>query len=414
MSTPASSDGLRRAFRPLDSRVIGGVAAGLAEHFSVPVIWIRIGFVVATFINGIGIIAYLLCWRFLPLQTPESSPGAESAMRQGLSPERSGAPAREIAQSVALIAVGGGVLLLIGLAGDWLSGWMLPVLVVVSGVALLWRLVDDSTWNSWIRQTRGPGSLVRLLVGVCLIGVGLLYLLTVNQGWRGTLDFAAAFAVALVGLSLVMGPWIVGLMTDLGRERRERIRSQERADVAAHLHDSVLQTLALLQRNSTDPAMVATLARRQERELRDWLYGQEPEAETFGSGLRQLANEIEADHQVPVEVVVVGDAPVTDGVRALIAATGEAVTNAAKHSTADRIDVYAERTAGPTDLLEVFIRDRGIGFDPAAIEPHRQGVRKSIIERMERHGGTAKIRSAPAAGTEVTLTMPAPTHENGA
>ena len=134
----------------------------------------------------------------------------------------------------------------------------------------------------------------------------------------------------------------------------------------------------------------------------------------LSSGLRRLASEIEANHQVPVEVVVVGDAQVSENITALVAATGEAITNAAKHSGADRVDVYAERTNGPAGAIEIFVRDRGVGFDSAAVELHRLGIRKSIVERMERHGGTAKIRSGPGEGTEVSLTMPAPTQENQA
>ncbi len=406
MSSPVAADGFRRSYRPINNRVVGGVSAGLAEHFAVPVIWVRVAFVAATFFNGVGLIAYLLLWRFLPLQPPEASPGLASADSHGMRPQKSGPSTREFVQALAISAVGLGVLALLGLAGGWFSGWMLPLLIVVAGVALLWRLVDDTAWNSWLRQTRGPAYLVRLMIGVGLIGLGMLYLVTVNQGWKSAIDFAAALAIALLGLSLVLGPWIVGLTTDLGRERRERIRSQERADVAAHLHDSVLQTLALLQKNSTDPAMVATLARRQERELRDWLYGRERAADSFAAALRELATEIETDHRVPVEVVTVGDTQLTDGVQAILAATGEAVVNSAKHSGADHVDVYGELVAGPTETLEVFIRDRGVGFDVEEISPDRLGIRKSILERTKRHGGTAEIRSSPTAGTEVRLTLP--------
>src|SRR5690606_34959819 len=198
--------------------------------------------------------------------------------------------------------------------------------------------------------------------GVTLIGLGAVYVLTVNRGWSAALDFGAALAIAVVGVGLILGPWILGLWTDLGEERRERIRSQERADVAAHLHDSVLQTLALLQKNADDPATVATLARRQERELRDWLYGRQDDTATFAAALRDLAAEVETNHRVPVEVVTVGDVAVDDSLRALLAATVEAVVNAAKHSGADRVDVYAERVGGETERIEVFVRDRGAGF----------------------------------------------------
>lgn len=402
-ATTPDTEVFRRAYRPVNDRVVGGVAAGLSEHLAIPVIWVRVGFVTATFLNGIGVLAYLLLWRFLPLQTPETSPGLASAERRGLRSGRPGPSTREVVQSVAVVAIGVGLLSLLGRGAGWFEGWMVPLLLVLAGVALLWRLLDDATWNAWLRQTRGPGSLARLAVGLTLIGLGVLYVLTVNRGWTAAVDFAAALGIALLGLSLILGPWIAGLWTDLARERRERIRSQERADVAAHLHDSVLQTLALLQKNATDPATVATLARRQERELRDWLYGRQDDVATVATGLRDIAADVEADHRVPVEVVTVGDAPTDDGTRALLAAVREAVVNAAKHSGATRVDVYAERDG---DRIEVFVRDRGTGFDLEDVPADRLGVRGSIIGRVERHGGTARIRSSAGDGTEIALTMP--------
>jgi len=393
---------VRRAYRPADERIVAGVSAGLAEHLRLPVVWVRVAFVVTTLINGAGLLAYLLLWWFLPLQAPADSPGLASARRRGLRTGARGPSRLEVVQSAAIAAIGLGVLALMAMSGGWLSGWMLPLLLVVTGIALVWRLFDDATWGAWLRQTQGPAFLVRLLIGVVLIGLGALYVLTVSRGWSAALDFGAALAVAVVGLSLILGPWILGLWTDLGAERRERIRSQERADVAAHLHDSVLQTLALLQKNADDPATVATLARRQERELRDWLYGRQDESATFATGLRDLAAEVEANHRVPVEVVTVGDAPLDDALRALLAATGEAVVNAAKHSGADRVDVYAEQLGGS---VEVFVRDRGTGFDTSDIPEDRLGVRNSIVGRVERHGGTARLRSSDD-GTEVALIMP--------
>ncbi|WP_313406014.1 PspC domain-containing protein [Aeromicrobium sp.] len=396
----------RCAFRPADERIVAGVSAGLAEHLGLPVLWVRVGFVVGTFVHGAGLLAYLLLWWFLPLQAPVDSPGLASARRRGLRSGSRGPAPLEIVQSAAIAAIGLGVLGLMSLGNGWLQGWMLPLLLVVTGVAVVWRLFDDATWNSWLRQTEGPASLVRLLVGVSLIGLGAVYVLTVNRGWSAALDFGAALAIAVAGVGLILGPWILGLWTDLGEERRERIRSQERADVAAHLHDSVLQTLALLQKNADDPATVATLARRQERELRDWLYGRQDQTATFATGVRDLAAEVESNHRVPVEVVTVGDAPVDEALRALLAATVEAIVNAAKHSGADRVDVFAERLgAGDDDRIEVFVRDRGTGFDPDAIPADRLGVRNSIIGRAERHGGTARVRS-DEDGTEVALTMP--------
>jgi signal transduction histidine kinase len=203
---------------------------------------------------------------------------------------------------------------------------------------------------------------------------------------------------------LILGPWITKLLGDLSEERRERVRSQERADVAAHLHDSVLQTLALLQKNAGDSATVATLARRQERELRAWLYGNdEKPGDSLVAALRASAADVEDAHRVPVEVIAVGDAPLDPDVAAIAKAAREAMINAAKHAQVDRIDVYAE-TDGRT--VEVFVRDRGVGFDTEGIAEDRMGVRGSIIGRVERHGGTASIRSNPGEGTEVALSLP--------
>jgi signal transduction histidine kinase len=195
----------------------------------------------------------------------------------------------------------------------------------------------------------------------------------------------------------------VRLFRSLTEERAERIRSQERAEVAAHLHDSVLQTLALVQR-SDDPQQVAALARRQERELRAWLAGRPApgQARTLEAALEAAAVEVEDNHGVPVEVVVVGDRDLDPAVEAVVAAAREAITNAAKFAGGSTVDVYAEATPA---RLQVFVRDRGPGFDPDAVPGDRRGVRESIVGRMERHGGRARITSAAGSGTEVELVL---------
>jgi signal transduction histidine kinase/phage shock protein PspC (stress-responsive transcriptional regulator) len=394
----------RRAYRPADRRIVGGVATGLADHLGVPVLWVRVAFIVATWFQGVGVIAYLLLWRLLPLQTPELSPGLASATRRGLRSGRRAGPA-EVAQTVALGAIGVGVLLLIQATGRGINdGLFGPLLIGVAGLALVWRQFDDVAWRRWMRQTSGWGFAARLHVGGVLVAVSMIYFVAGDEGWGAALNLAAALVVALLGLALILGPWIARLLGDLGEERRERVRSQERADVAAHLHDSVLQTLALLQKNAGDPAAVATLARRQERELRDWLYGNDEQpGDSLAAALRASAAEIEDVHQVPVELIAVGDAPLDPDVTALVRAAREAMVNAAKHAGVDRIDVYAE---AHERSVEVFVRDRGLGFDPAAIPDDRMGVRGSIIDRVERHGGTATIRSRPGDGTEVALSVP--------
>ena len=402
----------RRADRPVDRRMVGGVAAGLAEHLGIPVLYVRIGFVVATWFNGAGLIAYALMWRFLPLATPELAPGLEAASRKGnrtLSSESS--RTADVIQTVAMLAVGGGVLWLLQVWGVGV-GWALlaPLLLALGGIALIWRQFDDAAWSRWMFHNSGFGSVARMALGALMVAIAGLYFLTQERGWTGIADIVSALGVAIVGIGLILGPWIYKLTTELSSERRERLRTQERADVAAHLHDSVLQTLALLQKNAADPAAVATLARRQERELRDWLYGDESDrGDTLVAELKVNAAEVEADHNIAVEVISVGDAILNSGLRAAAKAAREAMVNAAKHAATTRIDVYVEVGAESAD---VFIRDRGAGFDLASIGEDRRGVRGSIIERVERHGGTATIKSAPGEGTEVRIAVPIAAHDS--
>jgi signal transduction histidine kinase len=207
----------------------------------------------------------------------------------------------------------------------------------------------------------------------------------------------------LAGIALIAGPWFYALLTDLTAERRERIRSQERADLAAHLHDSVLQTLALIQRHADSPREVARLARGQERELRTWLYRPETTAESrLTAALDRVSADVEDAYAVTVETVVVGDADLDEQLAALVQATREALVNAAKHAEVTEVSLYAEIEP---DQVSVFVRDRGVGFDPDRVAADRHGVAGSIVGRMERHGGRATIRSTPGRGTEVELTM---------
>jgi signal transduction histidine kinase len=245
----------------------------------------------------------------------------------------------------------------------------------------------------------------RLVVGAGLVLLGAIAFLTSNFALRDIGNAVIAVAVAVIGAVLLLGPYIARLVNQVGAERRERIRSEERAEVAAHLHDSVLQTLALLQR-ADDPQRVRQLARRQERELRQWLYGRSPdgaEGTTLQLALDALADEVEADHDVTVEAVVVGDAPLGDAERVALLACREAVLNAAVHSGAPLVQVYIERDG---DELEVFVRDRGRGFDPGAVPADRRGLADSVRGRVERAGGAVTITSAPGEGTEVELRLP--------
>jgi signal transduction histidine kinase len=213
--------------------------------------------------------------------------------------------------------------------------------------------------------------------------------------------------VVAVGLSVIFAPLIARMGRSLAAERAERIRSQERAEMAAHLHDSVLQTLALMQKRADDPREVAALARRQERELRSWLSGRGEAAQDgrrLASALEAAADEIEREHGVPIDVVAVGDAPLGEPGKAAVAAAREAMLNASKFGGGSPVDVYAE---ADDNRIQIFVRDRGPGFDPASIPGDRRGVRESIVGRMERHGGSATIRTPEGGGTEVELLVEA-------
>jgi signal transduction histidine kinase len=274
------------------------------------------------------------------------------------------------------------------------------VLVALAGLALLWWQSDNRT--GWL-TTGGWKAWLRLVLGIALL-TGAVCLALFQAGISDVLlPVLAVLALSIIGVALVIGPWLLRLTQDLRRERQERVRTQERADVAAHLHDSVLQTLALIQRQSHDPSVVAQLARKQERELRTWLF-EKPDDErlTLKSALQAAAAELEDNLRVPIEVVVVGDLDVDDCIRPVVAAAREAMLNAARHSGAPRVDVYAEVTDSG---VEVFVRDRGRGFDLDDIPGDRQGVRGSIIARMQRHGGAAAVRSAPGEGTEVRIAL---------
>jgi signal transduction histidine kinase len=238
-------------------------------------------------------------------------------------------------------------------------------------------------------------------MGAALVVGGGLVFLWLNDALAAARDVLLAVVVVIIALTLILAPWWLRLVRGLTAERAERIRSQERAEVAAHLHDSVLQTLALMQKRVDDPREVAALARRQERELRAWLNGRRASGEeTVALALESAAAEVEEAHGVPIEVVAVGDAPLDERARALVAAAREAMVNASKF--AGPAALYAEVDR---DRIEVFVRDRGPGFDPGAVPDDRRGVSESIVGRMERHGGRAVVHTAPGEGTEVELVM---------
>ena len=420
MSTPAPvpATGPPRAYRSTDDRVLGGVAAGLARHLGVGVLPMRVAFLVACVFGGFGIAMYAGLWLVLrPAPHLErAAPGLEAASRQGKRPGRT-RRLDDVGPLVALAAVGIGVLIIAqSLVGASLLFW--PLLLGVVGLAVLWRQADEAQRERWV-DSSGRSNFVRAVVGNggvaswarLAAGTGLLasalVLFAVQTDAAGGIgiarDVVAAGVLGVAGLALMVGPWVFRLTGDLSEERAARVRSQERADMAAHLHDSVLQTLALIQKQAGDGRAVATLARAQERDLRSWLYGDQAPPETsVARALKSAAAEVEDTHGTPVELVVVGDTAMSERVHPLVLAAREAMVNAARHSGADRVDVYAECGA---DGVEVFVRDRGRGYDRTAVPEDRLGVRSSIVDRMRRHGGGAAIRTAPGEGTEVRLSM---------
>jgi signal transduction histidine kinase len=343
--------------------VVAGVAAGIARALEVDPTLVSLLFALLTLAGGAGIALYLAGALLMPEARGERTSGTRTAL--GL--------------ALLLLAT------VAALNGLGLPGFLQAAAAfAAAGVFFLWR-----------RQQR--------IVGTGLLVVAALLLLTRGDtGPDGPLLTPAAFAG---GLLLVIGPWLWRTAQERDAERTRRIRSEERAEVAARVHDSVLQTLALVQREADDPKRVAQLARRQERELRGWLYpeGQLFQDDTLVAAIGNAAAEVEELHGVRVEVASAGNVPLDNDARAVVLAAREAMANAARFSGADEVSVYAE--AEP-EAISVFVRDRGAGFDRAAVPSERRGLAESIEGRMTRHGGTAKITSAVGEGTEVELTLP--------
>jgi signal transduction histidine kinase len=391
---------------------LGGVCAGVARRYGVDPALVRLAFVVATAAGGFGIILYALLWLVLPT--------GEAQRRRRLP---TGRGAIEVALGTGLLLMS--ALLAFRGLGLWFSdaiAW--PLVLIASGGALIWRgsataapAPDEPPTAPLFRgepekRTAAPqvrraaAAVSRTGVGVALVIAAGFVFLQSTGALSAARDVIFAVIAVVVVLGAICAPWIVRLVRSLTDERAQRIRSQERAEMAAHLHDSVLQTLALVQRRSTDPQEVAALARRQERELRAWLSERPPpgKAASLAPALEAAAAEVEERHGVPVEVVVVGERELDANLEALVAAAREAMTNAAKFGAGSPVDVYAESNS---DTVHVYVRDRGPGFDPADLPPDRHGVRESIVGRMERHGGRARIASDPETGTEVELELPA-------
>ncbi|WP_030254291.1 ATP-binding protein [Streptomyces violens] len=410
----------RRLYRSADGRLLGGVARGLAGHLGLPVSWVRIVFLALFVAQGMGALLYAAFWFFVPLgvggvDTHRHLPYAASAASEGTALDGWRRRFRRLdkGQIFALIAlvVGASVLASqfeLGRANAYL--W--PVLLIGAGVALVWRQADNARRAQWLEIGRRKGLLpvVRGAAGVLLVGIGVTGIVVLQGSVRNLGTVLQAALAVVVGIALLAGPYLVRMTQDLSEERLMRIRAQERAEVAAHVHDSVLHTLTLIQRSADDPREVARLARAQERELRAWLYkpegrgkDEEVEPDRLADAVRKAAAEVEDAHGVPIEVVVVGDCALDEKLGAQLQAAREAMVNAAKYGgSGGAVQVFAE-----VEGRKVFVsvRDRGPGFDLDQVPGDRMGVRESIIGRMQRNGGTARLRSAPDGGTEVELEM---------
>lgn len=396
--------------RPLVGRRLGGVCAGLAAHLDVPVARIRLAFIAASFVAGAGVVLYVWFWATVPAGDPAEAARSARAVSRGPLATR-----RTLVSTVPVTDVAVGVLLLAaaGLLLAWRAGvrpgaaWLLPVLAILAGLGLAWGQLDEVERGAFAGsgpRGRTPVVVVRVGAGVLLAALGVLLLVGQGQDTGDLVQGALAGLAVLMGMALVLAPLALRLWRQLGEERALRAREAERADIAAHLHDSVLQTLALIRSRAGEPDAVARLARAQERELRAWLYADRaPVGDSLVAAVREACAAIEDRYGVVVDVVAVGDQRPGSGTEVLLAAAREALTNAVVHGRAP-VSLYVE--CGP-GAVEIFVRDRGEGFDLSSVPTDRMGVRESIVGRMTRHGGEATVRRAVGGGTEVHLRAPA-------
>ena len=398
---PAEGLSRRRAARRVDGAWLGGVCTGLAAHLGWPVLVMRLVFVLLAPWQFLGVLIYGVLWLVMPLEQPTEAPGLEAASRTGMRTTQQQVRGADVGAIVALIMLAGGLVWLMQTMGmGWQPTVFWPLAFGSVGLALVWRQADTAGLVRQAGRRRWFGWL-RVVLGVVLVALAVTIAVATQTGIEDLPKSLAVGAVALLGVAAVVAPWAFRTRSQLTAARERQLLADARADMAAHLHDSVLQTLALIQRQSDDPKAVAALARKQERELRQWLYGETRDDSTLHSAITAAASEIEDERGVPIDVVVVGDdVPVDGSLDAMARAAREAMLNAAKHSGADRVDVYVE---GTDHSVEIFIRDRGKGFDPGTIDESRMGIRGSIIDRMTRNGGRAHIRSSPGEGTEIRL-----------
>ncbi|MER0244894.1 PspC domain-containing protein [Streptomyces sp. HSW2009] len=412
-AAPPAEPPLRKLYRSAEGRMLGGVARGLAGHLGLPVSWVRIVFAAMLLAEGFGVLLYALFWFVVPLgvggvEAPRPAPVTGPDGKRRLLARRP-----EKGQIFALITVVAGMAIFVSsFELGRANAYVWPLLLIGAGVALVWRQADNARRSQWVQLSRSKRvlPLARGAAGVVLVCAGATGIAVMQGSARHLGAVLQAALAVVVGIALLAGPYLVRMAQDLSEERLMRIRAQERAEVAAHVHDSVLHTLTLIQRNAEDSREVTRLARAQERELRAWLNRPEgrgkdeaDEPATLADAVKRAAAEVEDYHGVPVEVVCVGDCPLDERLVAQMQAAREAMVNAAKYGgQGGAVQVFAE-VEGRTVFVSV--RDRGPGFDLDAVPDDRMGVRESIIGRMQRNGGTARLRSAPDGGTEVELEM---------
>jgi signal transduction histidine kinase/phage shock protein PspC (stress-responsive transcriptional regulator) len=396
-------------------RLAGGVAAGLAAWRGFSVNTVRIVIVLGALISGgFGVPFYIAGWLLIP------AAGEDHSIAHRARSDSAG-----IALAAGLATLLAFLLFVVGVFNSgWPSSWAWPQVFTVAGLTLIWRNASPDETATLRRLAEplsaaaagpaGPSrrSAIRLTIagGLVLGGAGW-----VASGHESLALLRPLGGVILViaGLVLLLGPWWLRIGRDVVLERQAKVRAQERLEIASRIHDSVLQTLALIQRRADDPQKVVQLARMQERELRSWLFeGRSPDEEgaTLAGGIRQIQEDVESRYGVPVEAVTVGDCELDENLNALLGAAREATVNAAKWSGANVISLFAEVEP---DAVSIVVRDRGKGFDPASVSADRKGLAESVHGRMTRHGGTVSVVSGLGEGAKVSLTMPVDRSRSG-
>lgn len=387
--------------RPDDGRLVAGVCQGIAAHLGFDVRWVRFFTVMLVPAWGIGAVVYAFLWATVP----EGDPYAGRPRPAGL--ERLAARQRHSVRQSALpwlIAATGAIVaaVVLGLSRIWLSldpTLWLPLVSLVVGVAMLWTELDEPVGRA--------ATIARITVGALLAFTGLVFLVWRRSPTQDSLRELLLALAIVAGVLVICAPWLFKAFRTFASERAVRARETERANIAAHLHDSVLQSLALIRAHAESPDEVARIARRQERELREWLYvDRNAPGTSVASELKTVAAQVEDDYATAIDPVIVGDAVPSTASAEVVAAVAEALKNAVRHGRPP-VSLYVEFTGrGDKSAVDAYIRDQGAGFDMAEIPADRFGVRESILGRIKRAGGTATIDMRPGRGTEVHIHLP--------